>query len=239
MEFIMGLLGIMMVNIILSGDNAVVIAMASRSLPSKQQKLAIFWGSAGAIVLRIALTVIAVLLLQIPYLQCLGGLLLIWIGFDRIGLLRFQPDEVRADNLVRLVRSGHRAQIMMSQDRHCGWLGKFARQLTPAELAHIETQRAAGTWPPPYTYLFTDFVPMLRERGLGEAEIASILEDNPRRFFAGKQGHAASAPRRVCTRMAAKAAGVIPRIRAASARVAGRARSSRSTISLERPGTAR
>lgn len=109
-----------------------------------------------------------------------------YIGFDRIGLLRFQPDEVRADNLVRLVRSGHRAQIMMSQDRHCGWLGKFARQLTPAELAHIETQQAAGTWPPPYTYLFTDFVPMLRERGLGEAEIASILEDNPRRFFAGE-----------------------------------------------------
>ena len=55
-----------------------------------------------------------------------------YIGFDRIGILRFQPDEVRADNLVRLVRSGHRAQIMMSQDRHCGWLGKFARQLSPA-----------------------------------------------------------------------------------------------------------
>ncbi len=51
-----------------------------------------------------------------------------YIGFDRIGLLRFQPDEIRADNLVRLVRNGYRAQIMMSQDRHCGWLGKFARQ---------------------------------------------------------------------------------------------------------------
>ena len=53
-----------------------------------------------------------------------------YIGFDRIGILRFQPDEVRADNLVRLVKSGHRAQILMSQDRHCGWLGKFARQLS-------------------------------------------------------------------------------------------------------------
>ena len=80
MEFLMGLMGIMMVNIVLSGDNAVVIAMASRCLPPKQQKLAIFWGSAGAIILRVILTVVAVILLQIPYLQCLGGLLLIWIA---------------------------------------------------------------------------------------------------------------------------------------------------------------
>jgi len=109
-----------------------------------------------------------------------------YIGFDRIGLLRFQPDEVRADNLVRLVRSGHRAQIMMSQDRHCGWLGKFARQLTQAEQAHVDGLRAEGLWPPPYTYLFTHFVPMLKSRGMEDHEIDSILLDNPRRFFAGE-----------------------------------------------------
>ena len=109
-----------------------------------------------------------------------------YIGFDRIGILRFQPDEVRADNLVRLVRSGHRAQIMMSQDRHCGWLGKFARQMSAQELAHIEAQRAIGNWPPPYTYMFTDFVPMLKERGLTQNDIDSILLDNPRRYFAGE-----------------------------------------------------
>ena len=109
-----------------------------------------------------------------------------YIGFDRIGLLRFQPDEVRADNLATLVRNGYRAQIMMSQDRHCGWLGKFARQLSAAELAHIEALRAEGQWPPHYTYLFTDFIPMLRERGLTLNEIHSILDENPRRFFAGE-----------------------------------------------------
>ncbi len=108
-----------------------------------------------------------------------------YIGFDRIGLLRYQPDEVRADNLVKLVRSGHQAQIMMSQDRHCGWLGKFARQLSSAEQAHIDALKAEGNWPPPYTYMFTDFVPMLRARGLMDSEIFSILDDNPRRFFAG------------------------------------------------------
>ena len=109
-----------------------------------------------------------------------------YIGFDRIGLLRFQPDEIRADNLVRLVQNGHRAQIMMSQDRHCGWFGKFARQLPPEELRRIDSLRAEGQWPPHYTYLFTDFVPMLTARGLTMSEIHSILEENPRRFFAGE-----------------------------------------------------
>jgi phosphotriesterase-related protein len=109
-----------------------------------------------------------------------------YIGFDRIGILRLQPDEVRADNLVRLVRSGHRAQIMMSQDRHCGWLGKFARQVSAEEQARIDGLQAAGNWPPPYTYMFTDFVPMLKQRGLSDHEIDSILLDNPRRFFAGE-----------------------------------------------------
>ena len=109
-----------------------------------------------------------------------------YIGFDRIGLARYMPDETRANNLVKLVRAGHRSQIMMSQDRHCGWLGKFARQVPPAEQAHIDALRAEGKWPPPYTYLFTDFVPMLRDRGLTDAEIFSMLDDNPRRFFAGE-----------------------------------------------------
>jgi phosphotriesterase-related protein len=109
-----------------------------------------------------------------------------YIGFDRIGILRFQPDEVRADNLVRLVRNGYRAQILMSQDRHCGWLGKFARQLSAEELAKIEALRAEGQYPPHYTYMFTDFVPMLKARGLSEHEIHAILDDNPRRFFAGE-----------------------------------------------------
>ena len=109
-----------------------------------------------------------------------------YIGFDRIGIVRLQPDEVRADNLVRLVRSGHRAQIMMSQDRHCGWLGKFARQVSAEEQSRIDGLREVGKWPPPYTYLFTDFVPMLKDRGLSDHEINSILHDNPRRFFAGE-----------------------------------------------------
>jgi YjbE family integral membrane protein len=79
-DFWIGLLKIIWINIILSGDNAVVIALAARSLPPHQQKKAVFLGSAAAVVLRIALTVVAAKLLQLSFLQVVGGLLLLWIG---------------------------------------------------------------------------------------------------------------------------------------------------------------
>jgi YjbE family integral membrane protein len=79
-DFWVGLVTIIWINIILSGDNAVVIALAARSLPPQQQKQAVFFGSGAAVVLRIALTVIAAKLLALPYLQIVGGLLLLWIG---------------------------------------------------------------------------------------------------------------------------------------------------------------
>lgn len=109
-----------------------------------------------------------------------------YIGFDRIGILRLQPDEVRADNLATLVRDGFTRQIMMSQDRHCGWRGKPQRPLSAAEQANIDRLAAAGKWPPPYSYMFTDFLPMLHERGVNQGDIAVMLDENPRRFFAGE-----------------------------------------------------
>jgi YjbE family integral membrane protein len=80
MEFLFSLASIILINIILSGDNAVIIALASRGLPPKQQKAAILWGSVGAIALRVVLTIVAVMLLQVPYLQFAGGIVLVWIG---------------------------------------------------------------------------------------------------------------------------------------------------------------
>ncbi|MCX7383343.1 MAG: phosphotriesterase-related protein, partial [Alphaproteobacteria bacterium] len=97
-----------------------------------------------------------------------------YIGFDRIGIARLMPDETRADNLAKLVKDGFRSQIMMSQDRHCGWLGKFQRQTPPREQARIEELRAEGKWPPPYTYIFTDFLPLLHARGVTQADIAAM-----------------------------------------------------------------
>jgi YjbE family integral membrane protein len=84
-DFWIGLLKIVWINIILSGDNAVVIAMAARTLPPHQQRNAVFWGSGAAVVLRILLTVVAAKLLALPYLQIVGGLLLLWIGVQLLG----------------------------------------------------------------------------------------------------------------------------------------------------------
>ncbi len=73
---------IILVNIVLSGDNAVVIAMAARGLHDRHQRNAIIWGSAAAIIMRVLLTLFAVELLKYPFLKIVGGLLLLWIGIQ-------------------------------------------------------------------------------------------------------------------------------------------------------------
>jgi YjbE family integral membrane protein len=73
-------LQIMLINIVLSGDNAVVIALASKNLPAEQRKQAIWWGAFGAIALRLVLTLVAVSLLSVPYIQAAGSVLLLWIA---------------------------------------------------------------------------------------------------------------------------------------------------------------
>jgi YjbE family integral membrane protein len=79
-EFWVALLQIIGVNIVLSGDNAVVIALAARSLPAEQQRRAVAWGSGAAVVMRIILTIVAVELLRLPYLKLIGAGLLLWIA---------------------------------------------------------------------------------------------------------------------------------------------------------------
>jgi YjbE family integral membrane protein len=71
---------IIMVNVVLSGDNAVVIALAARSLPPRQQKQAIIWGSVAATVILVTLTIIAAEIFELPYLRLVGSLLLFWIA---------------------------------------------------------------------------------------------------------------------------------------------------------------
>lgn len=79
-SFWAGLIQIIIVNVLLSGDNAVVIALASRSLPARQRNIAVIGGSLGAVVLRIVFTFAIAWLMTIPFLKVLGGALLIWIG---------------------------------------------------------------------------------------------------------------------------------------------------------------
>ncbi|AHB04431.1 TerC family protein [Pandoraea pnomenusa] len=110
-------LQIIMIDILLGGDNAVVIALACRNLPAKQRLQGIVWGTAGAIVLRVVLIAFAVTLLAVPYLKALGGLLLLWIG---IKLLVPDPDahdSVKpADKLWTAVKTIIVADLVMSID---------------------------------------------------------------------------------------------------------------------------
>ncbi|SFM27786.1 TerC family protein [Pelosinus propionicus] len=80
MEYGLQLFSIILINLLLSGDNALVIALASRNLPLHQQKKAMLYGCIGAILLRVALTFAAISLLKIPYLQMIAGILLFWIA---------------------------------------------------------------------------------------------------------------------------------------------------------------
>jgi YjbE family integral membrane protein len=80
LEWVLLFVQIMIINLVLSGDNAVVIAMASRKLPLDQRKKAVWWGAFGAIALRIVLTVAAVILLKVAYIQAAGSLLLLYIA---------------------------------------------------------------------------------------------------------------------------------------------------------------
>lgn len=107
---------IIWVNLLLSGDNAVVIALAARSLPARQQKLAVFWGSAAAIVMRVILTVFAVALLQLPWLKLVGGLLLLWIGVKLIVPEEDEADIASSDNLLQAVKTILIADLVMSLD---------------------------------------------------------------------------------------------------------------------------
>ncbi len=119
-EFWIALSQIILINIVLSGDNAVVIAMASRSLPPAQQRKAILFGSVGAIVLRVVLTFFAVYLLTLPYLKLVGAALLLWIG---IGLLNSEDDGENLaghSSLAAAIKTIVVADLVMSLDNVIG-----------------------------------------------------------------------------------------------------------------------
>jgi YjbE family integral membrane protein len=110
------LLKIIGVNIVLSGDNAVVIALAARSLPPQQQKQAIFWGSGAAVVMRIVLTIFAVALLALPWLKLVGSVLLLWIG---VKLLLPEEEDTNieaSDKLWPAIKTILIADLVMSLD---------------------------------------------------------------------------------------------------------------------------
>ncbi|WP_019123437.1 TerC family protein [Brevibacillus massiliensis] len=114
--FLGSLLLIIAIDIILGGDNAVVIAMASRKLPAEQKKKAVIWGTCIAVVIRVLATIAAALLLKIPFLYLVGGLLLAWIAFKLL-LEDDEEKEVKAgDSLLQAIKTIVFADVLMGLD---------------------------------------------------------------------------------------------------------------------------
>jgi YjbE family integral membrane protein len=121
--FLFALINIIFINVILSGDNAVVIAMAVRSLPPKQRQNGIMLGTAGAVILRIGLTFIAARLLEVPLVKLLGGLLILWIAFK---LLMGESEEnkiKKVNSLLQAITTILMADLVMSLDNVLGVAG--------------------------------------------------------------------------------------------------------------------
>ena len=117
-QFWMAVVQIILIDIVLSGDNAVVIALACRNLPAEMRRKGVMWGVAGAVGLRVVITAFAAVLLDLPYLKLVGGVLLLWIG---IKLLLPEDghgeDKISAsDNLWGAVKTIIVADLVMSID---------------------------------------------------------------------------------------------------------------------------
>lgn len=108
---------IIVIDILLGGDNAVVIALACRNLPPSQRTKGVLWGTAGAIVLRVALIAFAVVLLDVPLLKFAGGLLLLWIGVRLMAPAHDAHENVKpADKLMSAIKTIIVADAVMSLD---------------------------------------------------------------------------------------------------------------------------
>jgi len=116
-DFWIAVAQIIAIDIVLSGDNAVVIALACRNLPAAQRRRGILWGVAGAVGLRVVLTAFAASLLGYPYLKLIGGLLLLWIGVKLLLPQGGEGHDIEASaNLWGAVKTIIVADFVMSMD---------------------------------------------------------------------------------------------------------------------------
>ncbi|QHT60320.1 TerC family protein [Paenibacillus lycopersici] len=99
LEFVTALLTIVFIDLVLAGDNAIVIGLAARKLPREQQKKAIIWGTVGAVAIRAVATVLVVYLLKVPWLMVAGGVLLLWIAYKLL-VDTDAHDDIQAGNTL-------------------------------------------------------------------------------------------------------------------------------------------
>ena len=115
-HFWASLMQIIGIDMVLSGDNAVVIALAASSLPARQQRQAVVWGAGAAVGMRIALATLAVALLTLPYLKLAGAALLLWIGVKLLLPDHDNKDVQSGDSLVAAIKTIMLADMVMSLD---------------------------------------------------------------------------------------------------------------------------
>lgn len=116
LELLTQIAAIIVIDLVLSGDNAVVIGMASRSLPPESRRRAIILGGLGAVVLRIIFTAMAAILLDVPFLQAAGGLVLIWIAYKLVRPVEEDHHVSESDSLMTAVKTIILADVVMSLD---------------------------------------------------------------------------------------------------------------------------
>lgn len=115
-DFIAKIASIVLIDLVLSGDNAVVIGMAARRLPPDARRRAILLGGLGAVVLRVTFTILAALLLDIPLLRAIGGVLLLWIAYKLVRPHEEAHDVSAANSMAAAVKTIILADFVMSLD---------------------------------------------------------------------------------------------------------------------------
>lgn len=121
-EIIIGVFSITLIDIILGGDNAIIIALASKALPPQQRKKAIIFGTIGAVVVRITLTAFVLTILKIPFLHFVGGILLIWIAL-RLLLEKKEVTCQAGKGLIDAIKTIILADAVMGVDNVIGIAG--------------------------------------------------------------------------------------------------------------------
>lgn len=122
-EFLWGLLAVVLIDLVLAGDNAIVIGMAARNVPAEQRKLTIMLGMVGAIIVRVIATAGVVYLLEVPGLLLVGGVLLVWIAYKLLVADGCQHEIEAKDCIVKAVRTIVIADAVMGIDNVLGVAG--------------------------------------------------------------------------------------------------------------------
>lgn len=117
LDFWMALLTIVFIDLLLAGDNAIVIGLAARNLPKELQRKAVIWGTVGAVAIRVAATVVVVSLLKIPLLLAAGGIMLLWIAYKLLVQEEHHDENIKAgSNLIGAIRTIIIADAAMGLD---------------------------------------------------------------------------------------------------------------------------